>query len=97
MDPSAIQAARDELSTTSKQDIERDTAYKWGARAIAAYQLFTATRDLHWLSDAIAYHGEAVEHGAHANHEVLALMELDLEDAQRLAFSHAFSLLAPPW
>ena len=49
-------------------DIEWDTADRWCARAVAAYEFYTATRELRWLSDAIAYHGEAVEHAAHAGH-----------------------------
>jgi hypothetical protein len=86
MNPAAIDAAREELRTKTKEQIEWDTANKWCARAVAAYQFYTATHELRWLSDAIAYHGEAVEHAAHASHAELAFVEQVLDEAQRIAF-----------
>jgi len=87
MDAAAIDSAREELRTKTKEQIEWDTANKWCARALAAYQFYASTRDLRWLSDAIAYHGEAVEHAAHASHEQLTFVESALDQAQRVAFA----------
>lgn len=83
-----IEAAREELRTKTKEQIEWATANKWCARAVAAYEFYTATRELRWLSDAIAYHGEAVEHAAHASHAELAFVEKILDEAQRVAFGN---------
>lgn len=89
MDAAAIEAARNELRDKTKEQIEWDTANKWCARGLAAYEFFAATGDLHWLSAAIAYHGEAVEHAAHASHEHLVSIEQTLDQAQSAAFRHA--------
>ena len=86
LDTAAIEAARIELRTKSKQLIEADTADKWASRALAAYEFYTVSRSLDWLSDAIAYHGEAVEHAAHATPGHLAMVEQILDNAQRVAF-----------
>jgi hypothetical protein len=82
----SVEAAREELRTKSKQQIEAETSEKWCARAVAAYGFYTSTISLQWLSDAIAYHGEAVEHAAHASPQQLAYVESILDESQRVAF-----------
>ena len=85
MDPAAIEAAREELRSKTKEQIEWDTANKWCARAVAAYQFYKVTAEMRWLIDALAYHGEAVEHAAHASHAELAFVEQVLDQAQHTA------------
>jgi len=87
MDPAEIESAHRELVTKSKEEIEADTARKWCARALAAYQLFMQSGNLRWLNDAITYHGEAIEHAAHADgdHTMLTFVETALNAAQRAA------------
>jgi hypothetical protein len=41
---SDIAEARREIMRKSRSQIEVETAYKWAARAVAAYQLFQSTR-----------------------------------------------------
>lgn len=53
-----------ELQTKSRQEIETETAFKWAARALAAYTIYFETGETEWLFDAIEYHHEAVEHAA---------------------------------
>jgi hypothetical protein len=59
-----IKEARIELLKKSKVQIEKETAIKWAARAIAAYSLFAETQDASFLFNAIEYHHEAVEHAS---------------------------------
>lgn len=59
--------ARQELSQRTRQQIEEATAYRWAARAVAAYERYAETEDVKWLRDCESYHSEAVEHGALAD------------------------------
>jgi hypothetical protein len=59
-----LEAARAELRATSKAQIDTTTAETWGARAVAAHELFTETKSLGWLQCAIEYAHEAIEHAA---------------------------------
>jgi hypothetical protein len=86
---SEMQAARGELQAQTKAQIEWMTARKWCARALAAYEFFLSSRDLQWLVDAVAYHGEAIEHAAHAGPEQLAFIEKTLARAERAALLRA--------
>lgn len=61
-----VAATTAELQQKTRAQIETETADKWGARAVAAYGLFVADKDTRWLSDAIEYAHEAVEHAAAA-------------------------------
>jgi hypothetical protein len=62
--------ARRELLAKTREDIERETAWKWAARAVAAYELaqvrrFPVARTL--MHDARTYLDEAIEHAAMAD------------------------------
>jgi hypothetical protein len=60
--------ARRELAQKSRSQIEAETAYKWAARAVAAYERFLQDRRvLRWLNDCQEYAHEAVEHAALAD------------------------------
>jgi hypothetical protein len=59
--------ARHELLQKSRSAIEEETAFKWAARAVAAYRLFVETQSRPWLLDAVDYAHEAVEHAALAD------------------------------
>ena len=65
MDP--ITEARAELLGKSREQIEQETAFKWAARAVAAYQLWHEGRDPHMFRDCGIYWSEAVEHAALAD------------------------------
>ena len=61
------EAAR-EIRQRSRNQIEKDTAFKWAARAIAAYELFRSAPHLHrWIRDSQTYFDEALEHAALAD------------------------------
>lgn len=63
-----IQDAEDELAHTSYNDIQKQTAYKWAARAAASYKnVLTATDKTAKLTTYILsqeYEHEAIEHAA---------------------------------
>jgi len=56
--------ARAELAQKSLQQIQIETAYTWGARAIVAFRHYQETGNAQWLIDATEYAHEAREHGA---------------------------------
>ncbi len=59
---SLLEEARLELSQKTLKEIERDTAWKWAARAVAAYQLWGNGGDPMLYRDFLTYAGEAFEH-----------------------------------
>ncbi len=62
-----VDAATKELSKKSLNQIERETALTWGARAAAAYTNAGRTQGTtreHWLRDAENYRQESLEHAA---------------------------------
>jgi hypothetical protein len=73
--------ARHELAHKTRQDVDRETAWKWAARAVAAYQRSQHSTDplrdaMSWIRDAQDYYHEAIEHAALADHsgEVLRVV-----------------------
>jgi hypothetical protein len=56
--------AQAELSQKTIDQIQIETAYTWGARAIVAMQAYLRTGDLYWFEDATSYKDEAIEHAA---------------------------------
>ena len=78
--PTAIQAALTELQQKSDEQIETETAIKWAARALAAWQLATTTgMSLKWLTLAVCFKSEAIEHGAFGTAGTLAAIQQQLE------------------
>lgn len=64
-----IAAAQEEITSKSYADIQKETAMKWGARAIAAFQLAISKKDDQKQFVACMLHGEeyfheAIEHAA---------------------------------
>jgi hypothetical protein len=59
--------ARREVLEKTREQIEHETAFKWAARAVAAYELFRQTRLNRWLCDSEHFRDEACEHGAMAD------------------------------
>jgi hypothetical protein len=57
-------AARIELSKKTHEQLDLETAIKWGARAVAALENYQKNGDLKWLAAAIGYRHEALEHAA---------------------------------
>jgi hypothetical protein len=86
--PLDIDAALAELEEKDHLDIERETAYKWASRAIAAYSV-AAEADLapgervNWMLDANDYEREAVEHAADDHHLLDEVMLAMTEAKQR--------------
>lgn len=68
-----LDEARRELQTKARAEIEGETAYRWAARAIAAYENYARTSDLQWLRDCAHYFDEACEHAALADASGAAL------------------------
>lgn len=60
----------DPTAGKSLQAIQKETAYVWGSRALAALVLFRAGRGDHMLGDALEYAHEAIEHAALAGPDV---------------------------
>lgn len=60
----AYRKASVELSQKTMEDIQRETAFAWCGRAIAAFAIFEETRDIHNFSDAEEFGHEAIEHAA---------------------------------
>jgi hypothetical protein len=81
----AVDLARQELLASSDADIERATAEKWCARAIAAYDLAAERRCMRWLARAVIYHHEACEHGSGVSPVFLHHVELVLEPCKAMA------------
>ena len=61
-----VRAAYVEVTTKSKAQIEKETAYKWGSRAIACFQLYHSTGDTRWFLQGEDHRHEAIEHAAFA-------------------------------
>jgi hypothetical protein len=61
-----LREARIELRTKHRVQVNQESAWRWAALAVAAYELGQ-------LSDAVDYHHEAVEHAALADHSGLEL------------------------
>jgi hypothetical protein len=63
-----VDAALQELDKKSYQDIQKETAIKWGSRAIAAYLISEKSEEpsesLHWLEMGNEYAHESIEHAA---------------------------------
>lgn len=63
-----IKYAHAELANKTRKQIEEETAYRWAARAIAAFQLsVNSQQHERWMRDAADYYHEAVEHAALAD------------------------------
>jgi hypothetical protein len=77
----AIQAASVELQQKTLEEIETETAIRWGARALAAWRLATVTSvmSLKWVVAAVTYKGEALEHAVCATPGTLAALQQQLE------------------
>jgi hypothetical protein len=79
--------ARIELDKRKKADIEQETACTWGARAVAAFERFKATRDLNWMAVAVEYEHEALEHAAACSATCLQTIETELASLKKEAMS----------
>jgi hypothetical protein len=64
---SLLEEARLELSQKTLKDIERDTAWKWAARAVAAFQLWNEKGAPELYRDSLTYWGESLEHAVFAD------------------------------
>jgi hypothetical protein len=83
----AVNAARQELLTSSDADLERRTAETWCARAIAGYELAGERRCVRWLVRAVGYHLEASEHAAGVSAHFLELVETTLAQCKAAALA----------
>ena len=59
-----VEAAQKELENKTIHDIQEETVYKWGSRALAAINKFDSDSNALWLFDAKEYYHEALEHAA---------------------------------
>jgi len=65
-----IESAKNELSKKTLETIQTETAKTWGARALAAYALWQSTNEGTFLSDALEYRHESLEHAALAGRAI---------------------------
>jgi hypothetical protein len=80
-----LDAARAELLAKSSETIEGETAVKWGARALAAWELAAKSRAdaatyVHWFKEAVVYKHEALEHASCAQVGLLDTLRYQLRD-----------------
>jgi hypothetical protein len=67
-----VESAKEELQKKSLDEIQRETAYKWASRALAA-------RELQLLNDHNEYVHEALEHAALVEDDGTFLLEIKKE------------------
>lgn len=77
--------ARRELAERTAEQIQRETADKWCARAVVAYEFFAQTGDLAWHARAVEYAHEAAEHAAEAGPGVLEVVRVTTDLARARA------------
>lgn len=59
-----IPKAQVELAAKSLHQIQVETAYTWGSRAVIAWRKYAETGGSEWLAAYTSYRDEAVEHAA---------------------------------
>jgi hypothetical protein len=74
-----LKAAKDELATKTYFEIEKDTAFKWAARAIESYKKAEPSGDLELFLNAEEYRHEAIEHAAMVNDNFETLKEIEIK------------------
>jgi len=81
----AVADAIAEFQQKTERDIERETAIKWGARALAAYHLFEDGYEPDWLLRAEDHYHEAMEHAALVfdHGETVRQIQLDIEPTRK--------------
>jgi hypothetical protein len=67
-----VAEAKKEVQEKTDEQIEEETAYKWGARAVACFELFNETEALNWLIRGFDNRHESMEHASFAGTEVLS-------------------------
>jgi hypothetical protein len=75
-----LDVARAALRSKSKEAIEAETAATWGARAVAAYELYRQTGDVRWMLEAEDYRHESLEHGAFGPSGTLETIRAELRN-----------------
>jgi hypothetical protein len=74
-----VEEALKEVQEKTEQQVEIDTAYKWGARAIACFQLYKQTGKMKWYIQAMDYRHESIEHASLAMDMGKTLKEVETE------------------
>jgi hypothetical protein len=59
-----VEAAKKEVLEKSEEQLEIETAYKWGARAVACFQLFKEEQEHSWLRRGFDNRHESFEHAS---------------------------------
>ena len=75
-----LESARKELPTKTKSMIEYETAAKWGARAVAAWELYKSTGLMSWFMYFVEFRHEATEHAAEAFPGTLERVRAELDE-----------------
>lgn len=79
-----ITAALTEVQAKTDTQIEIETAYKWGSRALACYLLHERSGELRWFLRAEDMRHEAIEHAALSGEaRVLQTIESAIETTRR--------------
>jgi hypothetical protein len=78
-----LPAARQEIHAKTQAEIDAEAADVWGARALAAYELWRATQNLEWYSACVEWRHEALEHAAGGPPGTLERIVAELEALAR--------------
>jgi hypothetical protein len=77
-----VEKAKNELAVKKLSSLQEETAYVWGARAMAAFQHFQTSNWERWLSEALEYRHEALEHAALAGPQVYYQVQVGLQELE---------------
>jgi hypothetical protein len=61
-----VEEAKKEVQEKTDELIEEETAYKWGARAVACFELYAETEIRNWLIRGYDNRHESIEHASFA-------------------------------
>lgn len=74
-----VDAALKEVEEKTELQVQVETAYKWGSRAIACYKKYSETKALKWFVQALEYRHESLEHAALVEDDGKLLSEIQKE------------------
>lgn len=78
-----IDRATEELTKKSLVTIQEETAYAWGARALAALSLWQTSGNAVYLGDALEYRHESLEHASLAGPNVYLAVWMGLQKLEQ--------------
>jgi hypothetical protein len=74
-----VDAAQKELTENSYAEVQRDTSFKWAARAIVKYNDFERSGNIEDFLTGDEYRHEAIEHSAEVRDQGATMAEIEAE------------------